>query len=349
MASLHMQGNPWFFFPLLVGALCCHAEPSPELKSYLRDKARFTDKEIASIDRGVAIAKLLPTKTPAEVFVVGIVHIQSTPEEYVHLAFNLDRLRKLPGYLDVQKVHQRPQISDFQGFTLEPEDIQALRTCRPGRCDIQLPAEVMEALKNGIDWSQPDVEEQINLRLQKKVLAALTDYQANGNSVLTTYHDKDEPFHIRQQFQDWLERSVGLSDYLPKLSEYLLEYPRVKPPHGESLFYWEKVNFGMKPTIRLNHAITYRADHPETDDRIVVVKQLYASHYFQLALDLSACVPKDPMNPQAGFYLVTLKGSIQQGFTGFRGAFLRQIATSKTRSAQEKGLIGIKTELEKKR
>lgn len=348
MISLRMQGNTWFFFTLL-GAICCQAEPSPELKIYLRDKAKFSDKEIASIDRGAAIAKLLPTKTPAEVFVVGIVHIQSTPEEYVRLVFNLDRLRKLPGYLDVQEIHQKPELSDFQGFTLEPEDIQALKTCRPGKCDVQLPAEVMEDLKRGIDWSQADVAAQINLRLQHKVLAALKNYQTHGKSVLSTYHDKDEPFHIRQQFEDWLERSVGLSGYLPKLSEYLLEYPQVQPPHGESMFYWEKVNFGMKPTIRLNHAITYQAIHPETDDRIVVVKQLYASHYFQLALDLSACVPKDPLDLHAGFYLVTLKGSIQQGFTGLKGAFLRQIATSKTRSAQEKGLIGIKAELEKKR
>jgi hypothetical protein len=68
------------------------------------------------------------------------------------------------------------------------------------------------------------------------------------------------------------------------------------------------VDFGLKPTIRLNHAILYRANGPRAIGEIIIAKQLYASHYFQLALDLTACVPGISAGGESGFYLISLKG-----------------------------------------
>jgi hypothetical protein len=50
------------------------------------------------------------------------------------------------------------------------------------------------------------------------------------------------------------------------------------------------------------------------DISAVAIKQLYASHYFHTALDLSVCV-SDTAKP-GGFYLLTIKGSEQEGLTG---------------------------------
>ena len=77
-----------------------------------------------------------------------------------------------------------------------------------------------------------------------------------------------------------------------------------------------------------------------------MVKQLFASHYFQLALDLSACVPDTARSNGTGFYLISLRGSTQQGFTGLLGSILRRIVVSKTRTAQERSLVLMKQALE---
>jgi len=42
----------------------------------------------------------------------------------------------------------------------------------------------------------------------------------------------------------------------------------------------------------------------------------YATHYFHTALDVSACVT----DGHSGFYLLTLKGSQQEGLIGVKGA-----------------------------
>ena len=78
------------------------------------------------------------------------------------------------------------------------------------------------------------------------------------------------------------------------------------------------------------------------------MKQLYANHYFQTALDLTVCV-KDTARPgEHGFYLITMKASQQDGLTGFKGSIVRSLAVSKTRSALETTLTAIKKKLEAK-
>jgi hypothetical protein len=54
-----------------------------------------------------------------------------------------------------------------------------------------------------------------------------------------------------------LSRSKALPVYLPELREYLLNYPKAGSGNIQSEFYWEKVHFGLKPTLRVVHAIVY--------------------------------------------------------------------------------------------
>ena len=78
---------------------------------------------------------------------------------------------------------------------------------------------------------------------------------------------------------------------------------------------------------------------------MVAEKQLYASHYFKTALDLTVCV-KDTDAHGGGFYLITLKGSQQAGLTGLKGGIVRKVAVDKTRSALERTLVSVKQKLE---
>ena len=179
-------------------------------------------------------------------------------------------------------------------------------------------------------------------------LDLLRRYQEDGNRVLGTYRDTERPFDVDTQLQSLLGRSEALPVYLPELNRYLLDYPNATLANVESLFYWEKVDFGLKPTLRLNHVIAYRSGGPGGAAHVVAVKQLYASHYFQLALDVTACVTESRGAGDKGFYLINLRGSTQQGLTGFTGSLLRRTVVSKMSSAQEEALIGIKRALEKR-
>ena len=96
----------------------------------------------------------------------------------------------------------------------------------------------------------------------------------------------------------------------------------------------------------MNQMVVYRGAGPSGPISSVAIKQLYASHYFQTALDLTVCA-KDSSRPnEKGFYLITVKGSRQAGLTGPKGSIIRRNAVSKIRSSLETSLMHIKKVLE---
>jgi hypothetical protein len=204
----------------------------------------------------------------------------------------------------------------------------------------------MEAFQQSVDWSSPDVTEQVNRLAKKLALEAITRYQQGGNEALGTYRDKAHPSIVADTFRSLLSRSKALPVYLPELNHYLLDYPTAPSEHIQSKFYWEKVNFGLKPTIRVVQAIIYRDVGTAGPAYAIAVKQLYASHYFETALDLTFCVSDPENRERPGFYLITVKGSQQAGLTGLKGSLVRKVAVDKTRSSLERALATIKQRLE---
>src|SRR5262249_33178058 len=151
----------------------------------------LTDEQIADIEHGKPVTKVLSTKTPDEVAVFGAVYINSSPEEYLKAAQNLDALRKSPNYLALRKFSSPPQPSDLEGFVLDEDDIKDLKNCKPGSCELQLPAESIEAFQKSVNWSAPDVSSQVNSQAQKMALEMVTRYQKEGDKALGSYYDKE--------------------------------------------------------------------------------------------------------------------------------------------------------------
>ena len=114
---------------------------------FFRDYVELKEDQIAAIRNGKAVAKVVESRTPNEVFIFGSVYVQSTPEKYLNLASDIDQLRALPNYLAIRKFSDPPQLSDLDGFTLEADGIKQLKNCEPGKCDAPLPAEAMDAFK----------------------------------------------------------------------------------------------------------------------------------------------------------------------------------------------------------
>ena len=334
-----------FLFPL--GGVGVQAKDnSAEPVNFFREFVGLNDDQIREIREGRAVAKILDAPTADQVFVFGSVYIHSTPERYLKFASDIDALRKLPNYLELRKFSAPPELADLAGFTLEDEDFKHLKNCKTGHCEVQLPTEAMEEFQRSVNWSAPDAADQTNHLAQQMALQALLNYQQGGNTALGTYRDKNHPAVVADTFAALLSRSRALPVYLPELREYLLNYPKAESSGIQSEFYWEKVNFGLKPTLRMVQAIVYQGRAPGRPAYAVAVKQLYASHYFESALDLTVCVKDEEQPAHPGFYLITMKGSQQAGLTGLKGGIVRKVAVDRTRSSLEKALASIKLKLE---
>ena len=307
----------------------------------------LTAQQRAAIDSGRPVAKVLSWGGPSEVFVFGAVYIDGLPSTYLKSARNVGRLAGTPGYLGIGELPPAPTAADLNALTLDSDDIKALKSCRESACDVQLPTVSIRAFQNGVNWSQPDAAGQANGLARGMVLELLGAYRRGGNVALGVYRDKEHPTRVADQFETMVGRSSALPDVLPELRRYLLEYPNADLPNVDSFFYWENVDFGLKPTIRINHGVIYQTASSVGDVGVVAIKQLYATHYFHTALDLSVCVSDASKPRRRGFYLMTLKSSEQDGLTGMKGSFLRRIAVDKTRSSLEKALGAIKQAVER--
>ena len=331
---------------LLLIAPVTKAQGPDEPYRFFREFVGLSEDQIGAIRSGKAVAKVIESRTPDEVFVFGSVYVEASPEKYLELASDVDALRKLPGYLAIQTFSDPPQLSDLEGFALERQDIDELKNCRVGHCEVQLPTEAMEGFKQSIDWSAPDVADRVNHLARQMALQALLNYMNGGNTALGVYRDKNHPAAVAETFEALITRLGALPVYLPELNEYLLEYPKGTWDNVQVGFYWEKVNFGLKPTFRIVQRIVYRGASPTDPAYAVAEKQLYASHYFETALDLTFCVPDPENRERASFYLITVKGSQQAGLTGLKGSLVRKVAVDKTRSSLERALATIKQRLE---
>jgi hypothetical protein len=307
----------------------------------------LTAQQRAAIDSGRPVAKVLSWGGPSEVFVFGAVYVNGQPSTLLKSARDVSRLRGTPGYLAIGELRPAPTTTDLAALTLDADDIKALKSCRESDCDVQLPTASMQTFLSGVNWSQPDAAAQANGLARGMVLDLVRAYQRGGNMALGVYRDKEHPSRVADQFETMVGRSSALPDVLPELRRYLLEYPDASLPGAESFFYWEKVDFGLKPTLRVNHGVIYQIPSSVGDVAVVAIKQLYASHYFHTALDVSICVSDASTSGRRGFYLMTLKSSEQDGLTGMKGSLLRKIAVDKTRSSLEKSLGAIKDTVER--
>ena len=108
------------------------------------------------------------------------------------------------------------------------------------------------------------------------------------------------------------------------------------------------MKFGLKPTLRVVQLVTMRGQSAAEPAYAIAEKQLYSSHYFETALDLTFCIGGRDNPKQPGFYLIKEMGSEQAGLTGVKGSIVRKVAVGRTASSLQKSLATIKSILEEK-
>src|SRR5208283_3978437 len=241
---------------ILLASVPSFSQSNSRLQEFFRNNIGLSEEQIAAIKSGRAVVKAMPSRSPAEVFLFGAVYVHAAPEKYIQFAHDFDRLRELPNYLALGVFSDPPQLADLRGFSFDNDDIKSLKSCKPGDCLVQLPASSIEDFQRSVDWSAADANEQVNQLLQNTALQRLRAYQRDGNQALGVYNDKHDPTVVPQQFAYMLSYAKALPADLPGFYSYLVNYPNEKPVNVEDTFYWARVKFGLKPTLRVVQIVT---------------------------------------------------------------------------------------------
>jgi hypothetical protein len=317
---------------ILIGGAAAQS-PAP-VTQYLH-KMGLDDAQIASAAAGQPIVKLLPAKSDRDVVVFGVIGVGVSAADYLKHA--LDQGRLVGASAPRFHIISDPATSaDVRGVVFDSSEYRDLKDCQKGSCNFKLPASAMTAFREGVSWSSPDAKAQADARLQTGMLRLIEGYRSRGNDAMLTYDDQGG-IRSGDSFADLLTKSADLYEYAPALQKYLTTYPSNRPPGARDMLYWSNDHLPhLRPTLTLDHLVVYPSSPGTT---MIARKQVYASHYFDSAVEFLAVVSAGPQPADAPIYLVTIRrfrfDNLPGGVLNIRGR-VRDGVVGATRSSLER-------------
>ena len=302
----------------------------PSLSGYVSKYVKLTQAEQAALAAGQPATRLLDADPAHEVAVFGAVWVAAPVAEYIAAARDVERFESGGAFRVTKKISSPPRLEDFAALTIPEDDAADLRQCKVGQCEIKLSQAAIERIRKEIDWTRPSVRADIDRIARVLALDYVNGYLEGGNARLAVYRDGARPRFVQQEFASMIERLPSFGEYLPDVRRYLLEFPKATLPDSESLLYWQEAQFGLKPTVRINHLVIQR----RPAGAVIASKMLYASHYFWTALELRVLIADQA---RGGFWLVSVNRSRSDGLSGFVGRLIR----SKVRGEAEQGMVAV--------
>ncbi len=330
---------------LILAAHATSASAVSSIDTLLRSHFRFTPAQIAEVHRGRAVSVSLPGSLDREMVAVGAVRIGAPAERLLEIMRDVQKFESGSGFLKTVRISDPPRAADFAALTLPPEDVADLRRCRPGACDVKLGERAFEQLAR-INRQAPDASAQIQQFARRMALESVEAYTKRGSAAYGLTLDEHPPRRVAAEFDQMLAATTWLTSTMPGLADYLKRYPNAPRPDGlEEYFYWSFVEFGLKTVLRINHVVLYPMPGDGPARWALANRQIYASHYFQNALEVRMLVD-DPKQPGRAHYLMVLNVARPDGVTGLFGGLVRYKVRSGSREALRKTLVGTKRRCE---
>jgi hypothetical protein len=284
-------------------------EAPAQLVRFLRESIRLDSAQLALVERGEAVVKVLDTRDRRDVAVFGII-TADVPRSVL-----VAQLRDFPNSLRTPTrsrfgIFSNPaSAADVEAVTISSRDVADMKDCRPGDCVVKLPATDMRRIREGTNWSAADLQAQLNAYARRRLVEYVTDYRARGDSAMAIYDDRGNlNVHASEAFAGLLAESPYVYQNVPSLGRHLSAYPRdTLAGAAEVLFWSEDVMPRLRPILSVTHQIVYTPPELPTVT-LVAAKQIYANHYFEAAVDLT-CIVDRPARPDSrpGSYLLVFR------------------------------------------
>ncbi len=313
--------------------------------AFLRKYAGLSQEQLAALDRGEVIAKVLDSSQTTLIPPFAAVRVKMSPDFFVEKYSDIVTFKKSKEVLQIGKFHSPPRLEDLDGLTLDDSEVESLRKCKVGDCSLKLPAAMIDRFRKEMNWAAPEHNRQAIMIFRSALLDYVRDYLARGNAVLVTYVDKRYPVKLADEFRLLLQDSPYVLENTPELYAYLGDYPENRPAAAEDFIYWSKEKFGYKPVVSITHVTIYRIAGQGSRPAVIASKQIFANHYLTASLSLSAFAEKIPGDPGGG-YLFFLNRSFVDLPQGLLGGLIRYLVKRRVLDGLDKYVRLIKERLE---
>ena len=302
-----LNRSPLVLTGLLAIAMPARAQQPPQaLAEFLRQTVGLEAAQLAAVERGEPVVKVLETLNKRDVAVLGIVAADASRESYVKRLRDFRTSLRTPSRSSLGLFSDPAIPADVQALSLDERDADDLRKCQPGKCDFKLPATEMQRMRERASGSTGDDLAQLTAYARQRLLEYATDYRARGDTAMVVYDDRGN-VRASVAFADLLAQSPYVYQYAPTLARFLTSYPRVKLDGVDEALFWAETQAPrMRRTLTVTHLTIYSPPElPGTT--LAAAKQIYASHYFEAAFDLTTIIDRPKPSGPSGLYLIVLR------------------------------------------
>jgi hypothetical protein len=271
--------------------------------AFLAPAAAVDDLDRARLDAGRVVVKVLPA-SGRELAVVAAVRVTTTPEQLLDWGLRVERMQGR--YISaVGRFSDPPRPEDVRALALGEGDLQDLRRCRPGDCGLKLNAADIATVRQSLAAAahwKDGLQRGFRDAVVARARAALADGDAGA---------EDPP---------WLDQSEVV----------------------ESFLYWSTETFGFKPITSITHRTVLRPRTPGGPAALVVSRQVFATHYKDAALGMTALTG----SAEDGWYLVYVHRSQLDVLEGLFGGLVRRVIERRVRDEAPELLLALRRTLE---
>jgi hypothetical protein len=313
---------------LLLSGVVSATPPDPF--AWLQPTVTMDAAARARLDRGEVVVRVLPA-VDAELGVFAAARLDADGEMLAAWAESIAQLKKSPYVLSLRRFSDPPEIEDLETMVLDGTDLESVRRCRPGACDVKMPADDIVSLRQTADAGGALWKDAVQQRFREIVFSRVAAYQANRLAGFQPYADHRKPIDPQAAFGLLLGRSPYLTS------------DAFADADTESFFYWSKEQYGTgKPVIGVTHVDIVRPRMPNAVRVAVVSRDILATHYRNASVGLTA-VAEDATGQR---YLIYVNRSQLDVLGGHFGGWKRAIVEGKLKNESAGVLNEVRRRLE---
>src|SRR5467141_4842918 len=232
------------------------------LTEFLQRSIGFDARELAAVERGEPVVKVLETRDRRDVALFGIITSALGREPYLRALRDFPTSLRTPNRTQLGIFSSPAVEADVAAVTINSRDVAEMKSCKPGDCVVKLPATDMRRIHDEMNWSASpsDLQAQLNAYAHRRLVEYVTDYRRRGDSAMAIYDDRGNlNVHSSEAFAAQLAESPYVYELVPSLRNYLATYPRGSLPAGavEILFWSEDVLPRLRPILSVSHLVVY--------------------------------------------------------------------------------------------
>ncbi|HEY2932883.1 MAG TPA: hypothetical protein VGK99_14160 [Acidobacteriota bacterium] len=262
------------------------AGASDETFSFFYPAVVVTAAERQALDRGEVLVRVLPG-SDKELAILAIVRVKAAGVTLIENVREIADFKRGPLVLAIRRFSDTPNIHDLDSLALGDADLEGIGACKIGDCNLKLGAGEMERLRKAAIGGPRDAPALQNA-FRHIVLDRAKAYLDRGHQGIPDYQDQKQAVNVEASFTRIIRHSPYLLKNLPRLVQYLENYPRVRLPDMESFLYWSKELYGQKPVIIATQVSMIKPEAGgNLPEAVVAGKQIFSTHYTNGSLNLT--------------------------------------------------------------